>query len=288
MTLCIAAECMYEEKYAIVLCRDWQANKGQITSDDADKLRDIDEGELGCRVLLAGSPTRADHLITACEPAIRSFMGKTNPDDTDLDTDRLLQDLRDAAKLARRGLVNDWVSTTLNMDFEEFRKHGRSELLESHYHDVWETIRRYDIGAELLITLFDASREPVIIRMDGMGDALWESDYSTIGTGGPTARAFLCQVDWPGEMPLGECMYEVLRAKFAAEKTRDVGRGTTVNISVEGRKHYLASQKGFEFYQRRLMPYKTPKLRFDPSFIEDDSDHEPASDKQEPPTRSSE
>ena len=168
MTLCIAAECNDNAEPASVLCRDWQAQKGSITSDDADKQRDIDEQEAACRVLIAGSPTRADHLLNVCEPAIREFMRKKDPTDTDIDTDKLLQDLRVATKLVRRELVNHWVASTLNMEFEDFRKHGRSELHESHYHDVWETIRRYDMGAELLITLFDAAGRSVLIRTDGL------------------------------------------------------------------------------------------------------------------------
>jgi hypothetical protein len=245
MTLCIAAECYDKGHPAIVLCRDWQARKGAVTSDDAYKYRDIEEAGKMCCVLIAGSPTRADHLLTACEPSIREFMRKTDADDTDIDTDQLLQDLKKATREVRRTLIDDWVFTTLNIEFSDFRKNGRNELLESHYHDVWETIRRYDIGAELLITLFDADRESIIIRTDGLGEVFWENDYSVIGTGGDVARAYLVQIDYdPSEMSVGDCIYECLRAKFAAEKSREVGRSTTVTVSVEGRKQLGLSRKG--------------------------------------------
>jgi proteasome subunit B (beta)-like protein len=286
MTLCIAAECNEAGDSAIVLCRDWQAQKGSVTSDDADKEREVDEGGLGCRVLLAGSPTRADHLLTTCEPAIREFMRKNSPTDTDIDTDKLLQDLRVAAKLVRRELINGWVATTLNMEFDDFRKHGRNELLESHYHDVWETIRRYDIGAELLITLYDADEDAVIIRTDGLGEVFWETDYSIIGTGGEIARAFLCQVDYdPSKMSVGDCIYEVLRAKFAAENSREVGAGTTVKVTAKGKKDRVASLKGFDYYKGLLLPYRTPKLEFDSSFLEDaDLENEASSKESEKPS----
>jgi hypothetical protein len=270
MTLCIAAECNEDDTPAIVLGRDWQAQKGSVTSDDADKLRDIDEAGFGCRVLLAGSPTRADHLLMACEPSIREFMRKDNPKDTDLDTDRLLQDLKKATKLVRRELVNDWVARTLNMEFEDFCRIGRTQFHESHYHDIWETIRRFDIGAELLITLFDAGGDSVIIRTDGLGDVFWETDYSIIGTGGEIARAFLCQVDYdPSNMNLGDCIYEVLRAKFAAENSREVGRGTSIVVTAKGKKDLILNDKGFDYYEDLLFPYKTPKLDLDPAFLED-------------------
>lgn len=270
MTLCIAAECDDNGDDAIVLCRDWQAQKGSVTSDDADKQRDIDETGAGCRVLVAGSPTRADHLLLMCEPAIREFMRKTNLADAELDTDKLLQNLKVATKLVRRDLVNNWVATTVNMEFEDFCRIGRTQFHESHYHDIWETIRRYDIGAELLITLYDANAEAVIIRTDGLGDVFWESDYSIIGSGGEIARAFLCQVDYdPAKLSVGDCIYEVLRAKFAAENSREVGRGTSVVVTSKGKKDLIISEKGFDYYENLLLPYKTPKLEFDPSFLED-------------------
>jgi hypothetical protein len=162
---------------------------------------------------------------------------------------------------------------TLNMEFGDFRQNGRNELLESHYHDIWETIRRYDIGAELLITLFDSERESIIIRTDGLGEVFWENDYSVIGTGGDIARAYLVQVDYdPDELSVGDCIYECLRAKFAAEKSREVGRSTTVTVNLGGVTQLSLSEKGHRYYANILVPYKTPKLRFDPTFLEDIED----------------
>jgi hypothetical protein len=277
MTLCIAAECRHDDKYAIVLCRDWQANKGQITSDDADKSRHLDEGDSGCRILLAGSPTTADHLLMACDPLILEFMREKNPDNTDIDTDRLVQKLRAAAKGVRGQLIRDWVFTTLNIEFDDFRVTGKNQLLESHYHDVWETIKRYDMGAELLITLFDAAGVPVIMRVDGYGDVYWENEYSIIGAGGSVARAFLCQVDYDSyRMSLSECIYEVIRAKFAAQRTREVGKGTSITVSVEGKKHYSIADAGFDYFENMLAPYKTPEIKFESSFLESDDDDDNA------------
>lgn len=281
MTLCIAAECNEETEYAIVLCRDWQAQKGAITSDDAYKQRDVDDGDFSCRVLISGIPTRADHLLLKCEPAIREFMRKTSVSDTDVDTDKLLQDLRQVTKVVRREYVNNWVATTLNMEFEDFRKHGKDELLESHYHEVWHTIKHFDLGAELIITLFDAEGIPVIMRTDGLGEVHWENDYSVIGTGGEIARAFLCQIDYdPRKMSVGDCIYEVLRAKFAAEHSRDVGHDTTIVVTARGKKDRGLSDKGHDYYEGLLVPYKTPALEFDPLFLEAD-DEEGVSSKSE-------
>lgn len=273
MTLCIAAECNEDKEYAIVLCRDWQAQKGAITSDDAYKQRDVDEGDFRCRVLISGIPTRADHLLLKCEPSIREYMRKTSVSDTDVDTDKLLQDLRQVTKLVRREYVNNWVATALNMEFDDFRKHGKDELLESHYHEVWHTIKHFDLGAELIITLFDAEGIPVIMRTDGLGEVHWENDYSVIGTGGEIARAFLCQIDYdPRNMSVGNCIYEVLRAKFAAEHSRDVGQDTTIVITARGRKDRGLSDKGHDYYEGLLVPYKAPPLEFDPSFLDTDEE----------------
>jgi hypothetical protein len=271
MTLCIAAECYDGKHPAIVLCRDWQAQKGTTTSDDAYKQRDIDEGNRSCRILIAGSPTRADHLLLACDPAIREFMRKSDLKDTDIDTDRLIQDLKTATKLIRREYVNSWVAATLNMEFEDFCRVGRTQFHESHYHDIWETIKQYDIGAELLITLFDAEGISVIVRTDGLGEVHFESDYSMIGTGGDLARAVLCQVEYdPAKMDVGDCIYEVLRAKFSAERSREVGSDTTILVTSKGKPDRWLSPKGHKYYNKLLFPYKTPKLEFRDEFLEVD------------------
>ncbi len=200
-------------------------------------------------------------------------MEKSNPADTDIDSDKLVQDLRVATKLTRREYVNNWVATTLNMEFEDFLKYGRTQFHESHYHDIWETIKRYDIGAELLITLFDAEGLPVIIRTDGLGEVHYESDYSIIGSGGEIARAFLCQVDYdPTKLSVGQCIYEVLRAKFAAEHSREVGSDTTVVVTSKGKKDRWLSDKGHEFYDELLYPYQTPKVEMSAEVLEIDDD----------------
>jgi hypothetical protein len=210
-------------------------------------------------------------------------MQKCDPNATDLDTDELLQSLRKATKMVRKELVDAWVFTTLNMEFEEFRKHGRNELLESHYHDIWESIRRFDIEAELLITLFDAENDPVVIRTDGLGEVHWEVDYSIIGTGGDIARAFMCQIDYdPSQIGVDQCIYEVLRAKLAAEMGHKVGRGTTVTVTEKGKKDLVLSKIGFDYYTGLLVPYKTPPLEFKSEFLE--LADEEATEKKETPT----
>jgi 20S proteasome alpha/beta subunit len=127
-----------------------------------------------------------------------------------------------------------------------------------------------DLGAELLINLFDASGDPVIIRLDTLGEPHNEYNYSTIGTGSAIARAFLSQVDFTDDLTFGQCVYEVLRAKVASERSRDVGRGTSVDVVVSGSRRYSISAKGFKYYQRLLRPYKVPTIEWNPEFIDFD------------------
>jgi hypothetical protein len=58
----------------------------------------------------------------------------------------------------------------------------------------------------------------------------------------------------------------VLRAKYASERTRDVGRGTSVDVVVSGADSYSISDKGFKYYEK-LLPYKTPKIKWVDDFI---------------------
>jgi hypothetical protein len=69
-----------------------------------------------------------------------------------------------------------------------------------------------------------------MMRITPTGDVLWEDHFSTIGTGGPIAEAFLVQREYDDFMPLDECLYRVYEAKVAAEKNRDVGPTTVLEV----------------------------------------------------------
>jgi hypothetical protein len=57
------------------------------------------------------------------------------------------------------------------------------------------------------------------------------------------------EVDYdPGTISVGDCIYEVLRAKFAAERTREVGDVTTITVTKKGLKDRTLSEKGFDYY----------------------------------------
>jgi hypothetical protein len=100
-----------------------------------------------------------------------------------------------------------------------------------------------------------------------------------IGSGGEIARAFLCQVDYdPDKMSIADCIYEVLKAKYSAEISREVGRGTTVLVTARGGTDLYLSKKGHDYYEDLLIPYRTPELKFEDDFLELDDEPEVSSD----------
>jgi hypothetical protein len=63
------------------------------------------------------------------------------------------------------------------MSFSEFKQDGGRILKDSHYEEVWAKIGTIDLGADLLITLFDAEGDANIVRLDSLGDPHWEHNY---------------------------------------------------------------------------------------------------------------
>lgn len=110
MTLCIAAECDYEGRPAIVLCCDWRAQTGAegaplIGTDDAYKLRQRG----AATILIAGHPTSADELLTACRPAIDEFTKAPITRDFDLVIDKFLTSLRKSAASKKRDIAHHFI-----------------------------------------------------------------------------------------------------------------------------------------------------------------------------------
>jgi hypothetical protein len=210
-----------------------------VGSDDSIKIREYGTAT----VLLAGNHARAMELATACKPSIREFADRTiEHNDLDLAVDQFMQQLRKAASAKKAFLIGNLVENSIGVKHSEFVK-----LPTDQYLDVWQDIRRMNLGADLIIAT--VKHEPVIIRLDRFGEPHWETNYSAIGNGADIARAMLCLQQWmPSDrhqeratlrftVPIQECAFRLMEAHFAANKANPSSVGSRLILRVLGQGH---------------------------------------------------
>jgi hypothetical protein len=172
----------------------------------------------------------------------------------------------------------------VGLNFEDFLQLGKTVLAESHYLEVWSDLRAINLGAEMIVATFGQD-ESVIMRIAADAKVYWEDHFSTIGTGGPIAEAFLVQSDYDDEMPLTECLARVIQAKIGSEKNAYVGPTTVLEILVlgeEGPLRYALTDEAFDKYdgQLRKQLETPPKVKFEGDLLDpivDDDDKNPGS-----------
>ena len=165
------------------------------------------------------------------------------------------------------------------MPLEDFWQFGK-DYLSIHQHDqIYNEIRQIHLNADLIIGLVVAG-ESVITKVDARGLITWENSFTTIGSGGLIAQAFLHQYDWDEEIELPSCLFRVLSAKHASEKDPYVGPTTSFEILTEAGR-YDVTDKTWEKLKRVAKVRPDPRLtitKADLEIIKDDEDEPESSD----------
>jgi len=297
MTLCIAGECWIEDSPCVAMCCDTRAERGGIFqelmgSEDVWKMRDIGP----CTALLSGSETAADELLTLCEKPVRNFSATPATDESDAAITDFLKELRNVAAERKKVLIDHHLRMNFGLTFNEFLDKHRDKMAEFQGRDIWNQINHIDLDADVIICAV-SNDEPVIIRLDRLGKAHWETNYSVIGTGADIALSFLCQRDWSGDeeligengrLQLMDCLYRLYEAKRAAQANRHVGLSTAFQILLEDGQRLDITKGTFDkfkqLYEERL---KLPKLLFSRDMLEstdeDETEAPSKSDLETPP-----
>jgi ATP-dependent protease HslVU (ClpYQ) peptidase subunit len=252
MTVGIGACTFYDKAKAIILCCDWQGTFGYVKSENTDKTRRIG----AATALISGTLTEADELLNASETAIKTFLAKTEAENTDLHINTLLADLRGVAQRRKRDLMSEYFALNVGMDFNEFVTKGKTHFHQHHYDSLWGAASRLSLGASILYAMFDADRDPVLILLRQDGKVRWEDQYATIGSGGDIADAILSTLDFNSEMTFLPCLYEVHRAKVASESNIYVGKTTTYEILLSDGSHFDVSDELYKYVNNRVRRYK--------------------------------
>jgi hypothetical protein len=156
----------------------------------------------------------------------------------------------------------------LGISYEDFLKTAKRRFSEAQCVDELENIRQLGLGAEVIICGFHGD-EPLTVKLDADGELHWETNYSVIGDGADIALAFLAQREYDTEMPLMECLLRVYEAKRAAEVNRHVGKLTTFEVLVQGRKRFDISDTCFKLLKRTVEKrHALPKLGFKGKYLE--------------------
>ena len=221
MTLCVAAACEFEKAPCVVACCDRAGSRGDLISEDTDKMRPIE----GSHVMLAGALSPARELLAYCEESIKKYEAGGN----ELAVTELMKSLREAVRIRRREINDAYLSARYGLSFDEFFNFGKKQFREAHYLQVWHEINNLDLEAELILSSF-SDDESILIHIARDGVVTWADHYVAIGTGAAICNAFLKQRDYNDQMPIQECLYRVLESKLAAEKDPYVGKATALEV----------------------------------------------------------
>jgi 20S proteasome alpha/beta subunit len=266
MTLCVAAECRYQDKACIVCCSDLAGNRGDVASEDMDKMRWIGR----CHVMIAGIVTDAEVLLSNCAAAISGY----EPNDATHVTN-LIQQIGEGLKAQKRYKATQYMGARYGLTWEEWFNHGKINFTEGHYIQLWNAIGAVQLGSELIISTFTADDEAVLLRTTEDGRVSWDDHYAAIGSGATVCEAFLAQREHHFAMGVHECLYRILESKVAAEKNPYVGEQTAVEIVTPGARYEIDSQFVHALILRIIRRRNTiPKIDFEDTLLKKITDDE--------------
>jgi hypothetical protein len=220
VSICIAALC--EKRKVVVVASDMLATLGSTASDVSVMKNDV----LFPRwvVLTAGDDTEhIDPILNRAKQLLRRKLERKTPQEvasklTQAYQERLQEEI--AAKVLSRYRFTP----------NTFRDTGKKRLTASVYNALAARIAAIKLRLHFLVAGFDHGGIGHVLGL--MGEECPVSydklGYWAIGEGAPMALAslgfFNHEPKLSGTLSVGDCVYQVLAAKFMAEATKTVGR----------------------------------------------------------------
>jgi 20S proteasome alpha/beta subunit len=246
MTICIAAHCKHDGRYAIVLCADYQGTRGDyIKADDTYKLWHFHRGHGA--IGFAGDVDCGTEFAMRFTAVARQFheLEKTRDDgDMDLRIGRYLGMVRDLAAEFKKERIDFAIRSRFGIGLNEYY------ALDVAKRDpgILNTINSVEMGAEFLIAYLD-DQEPLFIRIEQSGYVMIDDgEYVAIGSGEPLATAIFSQIEEEVQT-LPECLTWVYQAKLAAENNPYVGKKTVIWILLEDGRELLPSEEAWQILE---------------------------------------
>jgi hypothetical protein len=147
----------------------------------------------------------------------------------------------------RKRLIETEILTDYDIDsYPEYLslKVSDRELFDA----IGERIELFDANLNLLIFGFDNHNDPHIFSIVGNGKIQYcdIQSHGVAGSGAWAATVALDRYPYNKWKPIGECIYAVLAAKFAAESAEGVGRETELYLFTEDHPHGTGGRLGAE------------------------------------------
>jgi 20S proteasome alpha/beta subunit len=143
---------------------------------------------------------------------------------------------RNAYKAHRTTLIEERVLAHLGMSLAEFRKTGFDQLGPSAFEDLRHKVEATKVDCDFLVCGFSDDKTPQLFVISDTGLSYYDTaGFWAIGEGAYSAISSLAFRQYHRALSREESLYLLLEAKFMAESSPSVGRGTTViALNVDG------------------------------------------------------
>jgi len=224
VTIGIAAKCFNDR--CLVMASDRRISFGDVVpAAENAALKELNIGVRWRALFTASDTSHAIPVAIQVQDALRPSTGtprREHPEDVE-------RAFREAYQQVRRQQATDSILSPYDLSLEEFRKLGGQ--WGDEFQLLSKKLREFDLGVEFLVCGFaeNGFSQMFLVKNPGRIKPLFEMDYWAIGSGDYMALATLVQRPL-SMLPIGECVYRVCEAKFAAETAAGVGKETTLTV----------------------------------------------------------
>jgi hypothetical protein len=122
----------------------------------------------------------------------------------------------------------DIVLGRFSMDMDAFTKSGKRRFTEAQFNTLCAEIRAVKLGCQFLVHGFDEAQQPHIFIVDDPGaDSVYDKPgFCSIGSGLYAATGLLYHLGQTVDCDVSQTVFNVLAAKFMAEKSAGIGKET--------------------------------------------------------------
>jgi len=229
VTVCIAAIGSLESQsvfreHCIVAASDAKLTIGDASTDNSVvKLEAFHQNWTAMQAGLIGNTIQILGL------ARRNFEGKENT------LSNAISALKSAQQERLVELQEDQVLRRYSLDLGTFLRKGKGQFTETVFGRLCDRIEKVKTKCDLLAYGFDADvvPQPHIFTVSDDGDMVHDKPgFACIGAGGGAANVMLYHLDQTTNCSLERTTYNVLAAKFFAERATDVGQKTFLVVAV--------------------------------------------------------
>lgn len=263
VTVCIAATCMVEKKYKVVMCTDWKISSALGNADTKLKQKRMGAGWF---LLTAGE----DGEINAIERILSKKMLAQSASKLPLDDTTVPTLVRDALAERKKQKIDDHIRGQYGMTYEEMIDLGHTKLPSDIYREAMYFVRDLSIEADFIVAGF-SSGYPLLIQTEGATKVNIKDLFAVAGEGGYLAQSVLLNRGHMDVNSLERTLYCVYEAKIYSEGATSVGKTTAIQIlNDDGSVDYF-NNKGLEALAEQYKSFGPRKIespkKLDPEML---------------------